>query len=346
VTVQSKLGATRVARAVWFRGPRDASVGEVALREPTEDDVVVRSVTSGISTGTELLAYRGELDPSLATDERLAGLEGTFTYPFRYGYSTVGTVEETASELPVGALVFAFHPHQDRFVVPVRDLIVLRPGTDPRLAVLLPLLETALQISLDAGEVRHEPVVVLGLGPVGILPALLLQRGGADVLAVEPLAWRREIATSLGLGVSPSTVASEFATWFADRTDGKGVPLTVEVSGNPAALADALDVLTHEGTVLVASWYGTKPVSLPLGGAFHRRRLSLRSTQVSTIPASMSGRWAVPRRRRVAAELLAELQGELRAVATHEFAFGDAAAAYAALDARVPGLLHATLRYV
>ena len=346
MTGQTKVQAPRVARAVWFRAPRDVSVGEVALREPAEGEVLVRSVASGISTGTELLAYRGELDPSLATDEHLSGLEGTFSYPFRYGYSIVGVVEETDSEVPVGTLVFAFHPHQDRFVVPARDLILLEAGTDPRLAVLLPLLETALQISLDAGEVRHEPVVVLGLGPVGLLSALLLQRAGADVLAVEPVAWRREIATGLGLAVAPSTVGAECATWIADRTEGAGVPLVVEVSGNPAALAGALDVLAHEGTALVASWYGTKPVSLPLGGAFHRRRLAVRSTQVSTIPASASGRWTVSRRRRVAAELLTELQEKLHIVATHEFAFTDAAAAYAALDARQPDLLHAGLRYV
>lgn len=335
----------RVARAVWFRNRRDVAVGDVTLGEPGEGDVVVRTITSGISTGTELLAYRGELDASLATDERLAALQGTFTYPFRYGYSTVGVVEETASDLPVGTLVFAFHPHQDRFVVPAQDVIVLEAATDPRLAVLLPLVETALQISLDAGEVRHEPVVVFGLGPVGLLTALLLQRHGADVLTVEPVAWRREIATGLGLAVADATVGTELGTWVADRTDGEGVPLVVEVSGNPAALAAGLDVLAHEGTALVASWYGTKPVSLPLGGAFHRRRLALRSTQVSTIPASMSGRWSVRRRRQVALGLLTELQAQVRELATHEFAFADAADAYAALDAGEPGLLHAGLRY-
>lgn len=335
----------RVARAVWFRSPRDVAIGDVTLGEPAEGDVLVRTVTSGISTGTELLAYRGELDPSLATDERLPALQDTFTYPFRYGYSTVGVVEETASDLPVGTLVFVFHPHQDRFVVAAQDVIVLEAATDPRLAVLLPLVETALQISLDAGDVRHEPVVVFGLGPVGLLTALLLQHRGADVLAVEPVAWRREIATGLGLTVAEATVGTELGTWVTDRTDGEGVPLVVEVSGNPAALAAGLDILAHEGTALVASWYGTKPVSLPLGGAFHRRRLALRSTQVSTIPASMSGRWSVRRRRRVALELLSELQGQLHALATHEFAFADAAVAYAALDAREPGLLHARLRY-
>ena len=308
--------------------------------------MLVRAITSGISTGTELLAYRGELDPSLVTDERLAGLEGTFTYPFRYGYSAVGVVEESAADLPVGTLVFAFHPHQDRFVLPAGDVVVLEAGTEPRLAVLLPLVETALQITLDAGEVRHEPVVVFGLGPVGLLTALLLQRGGADVLAVDPVRWRREVAAGLGLTVTDTGAGPEGRRWAGDRTGGAGVPLVVEVSGNPAALPEALELLAHEGTALVASWYGTKPVSLSLGGAFHRRRLVVRSTQVSTIPAAMSGRWSVSRRREVTVGLLATLRPQLQVVASHEFAFADAAAAFAALDARTPGLLHAGLRYV
>jgi 2-desacetyl-2-hydroxyethyl bacteriochlorophyllide A dehydrogenase len=347
VAEQPERDGTRTASAVWFRAPLDVGIGEVTLPALAAGDVLVRSITSGISTGTELLAYRGELDPSLATDERLAGLEGTFTYPFRYGYSAVGLVEDTAADLPEGTLVFGFHPHQDRFVVSAGDVIVLPPGTDPRLGVLLPLVETALQVTLDAGEVRHEPVAVLGLGPVGLLTALLLRQGGADVLAVDPLPWRKEVAERLGLVTASADAGSggDLRSWIDERTGGEGVPLLVEVSGNPSALAGALGLLAHEGTALVASWYGTKPVVLPLGGAFHRRRLVVRSTQVSTIPASMSGRWSVPRRRRVAVELLAALGAQLRELATHEFDFGDAAAAYAALDAREPGLLHAALRY-
>ena len=121
------------------------------------------------------------------------------------------------------------------------------------------------------------------------------------------------------------------------------MPLLLELSGSPSALAGALDLLAHEGTALVGSWYGRQPVELPLGGAFHRRRLSIRSSQVSTIPAAQAGRWDVARRRRVAVELLGELP--LSALATTEFAFAAAPAAYRALDARERGVFHVALRY-
>jgi threonine dehydrogenase-like Zn-dependent dehydrogenase len=122
-----------------------------------------------------------------------------------------------------------------------------------------------------------------------------------------------------------------------------GVPLLLELSGSPTALGGALDLLAHEGTALVGSWYGRRPVELPLGGAFHRRRLTIRSSQVSTIPAALSGRWDVARRRRAAVALLAELP--LPALATTEFAFDDAAAAFEALDAGAPGIVHVALSY-
>jgi threonine dehydrogenase-like Zn-dependent dehydrogenase len=193
-----------------------------------------------------------------------------------------------------------------------------------------------LQVSLDAGQVTQETVVVLGLGAVGILTALLLRRAGADVLAADPLAERRELARSLGI---PAAAPEELPA----RLPTAGVPLLVELSGAPAALADALPLLAHEGTALVGSWYGRQQVPLPLGGAFHRRRLTIRSSQVSTIPAALAGRWDVARRRSAAAVLLGVLP--LAALATTEFPFDEAARAYEALDRRAPGVVHAALRY-
>jgi 2-desacetyl-2-hydroxyethyl bacteriochlorophyllide A dehydrogenase len=327
------------ARALWFRGPRAVEIGDVELPSPGPDDVVVRSLWSGISGGTELLAYRGEIDPSLVLDEALGGLTGSFTYPFRYGYCCVGRVEPSSPSLPEGTVVMALHPHQECFVAPLADVVVLGDEA-PRLATLLPLVETALQISLDAGPVAGAVVALTGLGAVGLLTSLLLRRGGAEVLGCDPSSWRRELAASLGLtAVDPDRLPGEVAA----ATGGRGVPLLVEVSGNPDALGPGLDLLAHEGTALVASWYGTKPASVPLGGAFHRRRLVLRSTQVSTIPAALAAEWTVERRRAVARSLLATLP--LEHLATHEFAFADAAAAFAALDRGEEGLLHAALRY-
>ena len=328
-----------LAKAVRFATVRGVDIVQVDIRPPQEGEILVRTHFSGISAGTELLAYRGQLPSTLALDEELGSLMGEFTYPFHYGYSCVGRIEESKSDLRAGALVFAFHPHQELFVAAASDVVPL-DRVDPRIATLYPHLETALQVSLDAGPVRHEPVVVMGLGAVGILIGALLRRAGANVIGAEPSSWRRLVGDGFGIAsVEPADVEDV----VKEMTEGRGVPLVVEASGNPRALHDALALLSHEGTALIVSWYGAEPVSLPLGGDFHRRRLCIRSTQVSSIPSDLSGRWTVDRRRSVAASLFDELP--LGSLATHEFAVEDAAAAFEALDRGDSGLVHAALRY-
>jgi 2-desacetyl-2-hydroxyethyl bacteriochlorophyllide A dehydrogenase len=325
------------AQALVFVAPGRVELREVDAGQPGDGEVLVRTAYSGISSGTEMLAYRGELDPDLVLDETIGSLGGTFAYPFAYGYSCAGHVEGGA--LAEGTAVFAFHPHQDRFVAAASDVVVVG-ALPPRQATLFPLVETALQVSLDAGPVLEEPLVVLGLGAVGVLVGLILTRAGARVLAAEPRGWRRRAATAVGLRtVSPEDLPAR----VAEETRGAGVPLVVEASGNPEALASALPLLAHEGTALVASWYGSKPVTLPLGAEFHRRRLQIRSTQVSTIPVHLQGRWNVERRRAAALELMSELP--LQALATHEFSLADAPSAFAAVDRGEEGLLHAALWY-
>jgi 2-desacetyl-2-hydroxyethyl bacteriochlorophyllide A dehydrogenase len=328
------------ARTLRFVAPRRVEIQPVEVSPPVAGEVLVRTRWSGISSGTELLAYRGELDERLQLDETLPSLEGTFRYPFAYGYSCVGEVERSDPEGPAeGATVFAFHPHQDRFTVAVGDVVAVE-GLDGAVATLFPLVETALQVSLDAGPRIEEPVVVLGLGPVGVLTAALLQRSGADVLAADPRSDRREVAGRFGVrALDAFEIAGEVVEW----TSGAGVPLVIEASGSPAALSSALELLAHEGEVLVCSWFGSKDVRLPLGGAFHRRRLAIRSTQVSTIPSRLAERWNVARRRRAAMRLMAELPVKL--LASHELPFERAADAYAALDRGDEGLIHVALRY-
>lgn len=327
------------ARAVRFAAPRRVEIVEADVRPPQQGEVLIRTLFSGISAGTEMLAYRGQLPSSLALDEGIGSLQGEFTYPFHYGYSCVGRIEHSETDVPAGALVFAFNPHQELFVAASSQVVRL-DGVEPRTATLFPHVETALQVSLDAGPVRHEPVVVVGLGAVGILVAAMLRRAGADVIGVEPSSWRRAAGSTFGIA---SVEPADIGEVVNERTGGSGAPLVVEASGNPRALADTFALLSHEGTTLVVSWYGAEPVSLPLGGAFHRRRLCIRSTQVSSIPAHLKGRWTIERRRRVSASLFDELP--VRSLATHEFAVEDAAAAFEALDRGERGLVHAALRY-
>jgi 2-desacetyl-2-hydroxyethyl bacteriochlorophyllide A dehydrogenase len=311
---------------------------DVSVAEPRSGDVLIRAEFSGISGGTEMLAYRGELDSSVPKDETLGALTGSFEYPFTYGYSAVGTVEATQSDIAEGERVFAFHPHQSLFTLSAADVVRIG-GCDPRAATLFPLVETALQISLDAGTRYREVAAVVGLGPVGILTAILLTRSGATVLGSDPKPWRREAAEECGLeAVRPEDLGDAVRT----ATRGRGADVIVEATGNPEALGESLGLLSVEGVAIVASWYGTKPVTLPLGAEFHRRRLEIRSSQVSTI-GGRAVRWDRRRRLQTTQALLAELP--LSLLASHTFPFERAQEAYAALDRGDDGVVHVALAY-
>jgi 2-desacetyl-2-hydroxyethyl bacteriochlorophyllide A dehydrogenase len=313
------------ARALFHTAPRRVEIREVPTPRPAAGEVLVRTLCSGISGGTERLVYRGEVNAEMALDDTIDALAGTFSYPFAYGYACVGEVAES------GQLVFAFHPHQDAFAAPASELVRL-PAIDPASATLFPLVETALQVTLDAGTGYRDRVIVLGAGVLGLLTGLLLQRSGWRPLIAEPQAWRRAMASSLGaIAAAPEDLVDE------------RVPLVIDASGNPDAPAMALNMLGHEGTLLIASWFGTKPVVLPLGGAFHRRRLIIRSTQVSTVPTRLSGTWTKSRRRQETVELMAGLP--LAQLCTHVFDFGHASEAFRAVDEGIPGLMHAVLDY-
>jgi 2-desacetyl-2-hydroxyethyl bacteriochlorophyllide A dehydrogenase len=322
-----------------FAGPRRVELESIDVGDAGPGQVLVRTAYSGISGGTEMLAYRGEVDPAAPLDETLGAFAGTFAFPHPYGYSCVGVVERSGGDVAEGARVFAFHPHQDVFVIDERDVVALG-SADLRTATLFPLVETALQVTLDAGARLGEAVAVFGQGAVGILIAALLQRSGAEVLGVEPDPARRDAASAFGIrAVEPVALADHVAT----ATGGWGVALAIEASGDPSALRQALSILAHEGTALVCSWFGTKDVPLPLGAQFHRRRLTIRSTQVSTIPSSLAPTWDRSRRRAVTRDLLDELP--LKLLATHEFDFEQAPVAFEAVDRGEPGLIHAALRY-
>jgi 2-desacetyl-2-hydroxyethyl bacteriochlorophyllide A dehydrogenase len=326
------------AETVRFVAPYVVELAEVAVPENRAGEVLVRAEFSGISGGTEMLAYRGELDPGLPRDETLGALAGRFEYPFTYGYSVVGTVEASRSDVREGERVFAFHPHQSRFVVSATDVVPIG-ATDPRTATLFPLVETALQISLDAGIRYREVVAVLGLGPVGILSGILLMRSGATVVGSDPVPWRRETAEMCGLAaVEPEALGTAVRT----ATRGHGADVVVEATGNPEALGESLGLLSMEGVAIVASWYGAKPVTLPLGAEFHRRRLEIRSSQVSTI-GGRAIRWDRLRRLEATQALLAELP--LSALASHTLPLERAPEAYAALDRGDDGVIHVALAY-
>lgn len=290
------------ARAVHFTGDRGVSVRDHPVPDPGPDEVRVRTRVSAVSPGTELLVYRGDLPADLSLDERIDALSGG--YPMRYGYAAVGDVAATGRDVDddwLGRTVFAFHPHETHFCLPPADLVPVPEDVDPATATLLPTVETAVTVCLDAAPAVGERAVVFGQGLVGVATtALLAAYPLADLVAVDPRRERRDLARDHGATetLSPAALGDRFAP-SAPGPEGAatdGADLAVELSGDPDALDDAVAVTGYDGRVLVGSWYGSKPVDLDLGGRFHRSRIAVEATQVSTIDPDRRGRWTRERR--------------------------------------------------
>lgn len=304
----------------------------------------VQALVSGISHGTELLVYRGQVPSGLPLD--LPTLAGSYDFPIKFGYASVGRVMETGKGvtcLAPGDLVFSLHPHQTEYVVAASYPVLLPSGLPPERGVFLANMETAVNILLDAAPRIGERVAVFGQGVIGLLLVQLLRRAGAGyVLAVDPLPLRRERALALG-----ADVALEPNEGLLDAvrsaSDGQGVDVAIEASGQPAALEQAIAVTAAQGTVVVSSWYGTKPVTLDLGSHFHRGRLRIISSQVGAIDPALSGRWNQARRTALARDLLAQLP--LEQLITQQIPFRRAPEAYALIDCHPEETVEIVLSY-
>lgn len=280
------------ARALWIVGPGRAELRAEHLPEPGPDEALVRTLCSGISRGTEGLVLRGRVPPSQWDAMRCPRMGGSFPFPVKYGYSAVGVVERGPPALE-GRRVFCLHPHQDRFVVPLDALTPLPDDVPERRATLAANTETALNILWDAQPLLGERALVVGAGAVGLLAARLLARVPLlDLAVVEPDPARRALAAALGLrAVAPADAPAERE-------------LIVHASGHPDGLALALDRAAPGARILEASWFGDAAVPLPLGEAFHSRRLRIISTQVGTVAAPMAGRRTHAERLALALRLL------------------------------------------
>jgi len=334
----------RRARAVWFPRRCTAEVREEPDRPPGPGEVRIRAVYSAISHGTEMLVYRGEAPVGLDLD--LPTLRGSFGFPIKYGYASVGRVEEAGPgvQFPAtGDLVFTHHPHQTIYTVPASMPVVLPEGLPPEAGTFLANLETAVNVLLDAPVMVGEVVVIFGQGVVGLLLTQLVRHHlPMALLTVEPLARRRELSLALGADAALDP-REDVPAAVAARSEGRGADLVIETSGQPAALQVALDVAGLEGRVAVVSWYGTKPVEVDLGSAFHRRRLRVISSQVGHLPGALSPRWDTLRRRRVAACLLPVLT--LAPLVSHRIPFDRATEAYALVDAHADQVVQVILTY-
>ncbi|MGW4082780.1 zinc-dependent alcohol dehydrogenase [Streptomyces sp. NPDC004822] len=316
----------RTARAFWLSAPGQGEIREVALPEPGEGDVLVRSLYSGVSRGTETLVFRGGVPRSQHAAMRAPFQEGDFPAPVKYGYLSVGVVEEGPDAL-AGRTVFCLYPHQTRYVVPASAVTVVPDTVPAARAVLAGTVETAVNALWDAAPLVGDRIAVVGGGMVGCSVAALLARfPGVRLQLVDADPSRAEVAKALGVA-------------FASPGDALGdCDLVVHASASEQGLARSLELLRPEGTVLELSWYGDRQVAVPLGEAFHSRRLVLRSSQVGTVSPARAGR-SYADRLALALDLLAD--PALDALVTGESPFEELPELLPKLaSGRVPALCH------
>jgi 2-desacetyl-2-hydroxyethyl bacteriochlorophyllide A dehydrogenase len=326
---------TLTAKQFWMLEPGRGGIVEASLAPRKADEVLVRTVYSGISRGTEALVFRGQVPRSQHESMRAPFQEGDFTGPLKYGYASVGEVEEapdTHTGALVGSTVFCLFPHQDRYCVPADAVTVVPDGVPAARAVLAASMETAITITWDARPTVGDRILVIGGGVVGLLVAWLCRHvPGTSVTVVDPDPQRAAVARELQVGHVEGSPREDLAD------------LVIHASGHADGLRLALSVAGLEGTVIEASWYGDREVSLPLGEDFHVRRLTLRSSQVSHIPADRAPRWTHERRMRTALGLLRA--PELDALVTDESPFVELPSVMARLSRDPQGVLCHRIRY-
>ena len=323
------------SRCLYFEKPFKCVIREEPLPEVREDQLLVQTDCSAISAGTEMLIFQGNFPAQVTVDATLPSYAGRcFEYPLAYGYSCLGKVIAAgplAESAWIGERVFAFKAHQSHFVVPASELIRVPPEVADEDAVFLAAMETAVNLVMDGRPVIGERVMLLGQGIIGLLTTALLGRFPLGTLAVvERWPLRRQAALDLGAhaawaGDEPGWTR-EAASALVGADSRGGADLLFELSGQPAVLDTAIELAGVGGRIVVGSWYGTKAAPIDLGGRFHRNRLQLTASQVSTIAPEFSARWTPRRRLDVAWDLISQVRPSH--LVTHRFGIEAAQKAY------------------
>ncbi len=322
-----------------FLKPGHVAITDESIPQPANHEVLVQTRYSAISPGTEMLVYRGQWPEGVSIDSTIGALAGRFSYPLAYGYCAVGRVIKTGagvSEEWLDRRVFGFQPHQSCFCISPESLYSIPEDLDDETALFLPSMETAVTLLLDGRPLIGENVIVIGQGIIGLLTTTLLSKFPlASLTALDNHPLRREASLRCGadkcLDPKESSLLGEL---YGIPGEGGQADLIYEISGNPAALNTALALTRYSGRVVIGSWYGTKKAELDLGSSFHRGRVALISSQVSTISPELTGRYHPERRLQIAWEMLRQI--DLTGFITHRFALADASQAYSLIN-RSPG---------
>jgi 2-desacetyl-2-hydroxyethyl bacteriochlorophyllide A dehydrogenase len=343
------------AKTLFFEGEKTISIREEPLASPGEGQLLVQARYSAISAGTEMLFYRGNFPQGMATDVSLKSLSGRMGYPMQYGYALVGKVIEIGHKTDTNLLhksVFLFHPHQSHIVISSEEVFPIPLDLDGQNALFLPNMETAVGCVMDGRPLLGEKVVVFGQGVVGLLLTAILSNFPLGNLAViDPLKMRREIAEKLGAAHILDPLSKTFSEELkkllhsaqSESDPSNGTDLIFEVSGNPEVLNTAISFAGSQSRIVIGSWYGNKQVQLNLGAEFHRNRLQIISSQVSTLDPGLRGRWTKERRLNLVWKWINKIKPSH--LISHKIPFVDAKKAFELLDERPQEALQVILTY-
>ena len=314
--------------------PFTVEVVEESIPALADNQLLVKTIVTAVSPGTEMLLYRNQMPMGVATDVSIAALGGELRYPLKYGYAAVGRVVECGSNVDKkwqDQLVFGFNPHESYFIATPNGVMRLPDGMLPETAVFLPNMETAVSLVMDGQPMIGEQIAVFGQGIVGLLTTgLLAQHPLAKLVTLDKFELRREWSRRLGANISLDPTLpdgmEQLKSALRSATVYAGADLTFELSGNPQALDMAVQMAGFNGRVVVGSWYGTKQATLNLGDHFHRNQMSLISSQVSQIRPQWNGRWSKQRRFQTVHKMLTQLNPSQ--LITHRYPIQQAAKAY------------------
>lgn len=340
-------------KTLYFTAPGQVELREETLPAPGADDVLVETICSAVSAGTEMLIYQGRFPREVETDSVIPGLRGEFKFPLAYGYAAVGRVRETGTQVDRSwrdRFVFAFQPHTSHFLAPAGSVLLVPDALSPQTACFLPNMETAVNLVQDGAPVLGERVLILGQGVVGLLTASLLGEFPLETLITVD---RFDLRCQMSRMQCQASRVTHFKSLDPGHPDFReqaasllkqGADLTFELSGNPSALNDAIALTAFSGRIVIGSWYGGEPVEVDLGGAFHRSRIRILPSQVSTLAPDMSARWDKSRRFDVAWKALERIKPEKWI--THRFPIDKAGEAYRLLDENPQETMQVILTYL
>lgn len=341
---------TRTARTATLVAPRSLEVFDQELPEPGPGDLLLETLYSGISAGTEMNVYRGSAAQWRTRRDPENGLfeptdEPEWTYPMAYGYAAVSRVAgvgSAVSDVAIGDLVYSYTSHASAAIVPADSVVVLPPLADPRIGVLNANVNTAYNGVLDAHPNFGDVVVVSGLGVIGLIQVQLLARLGVQVIGIDGVEGRRRLAERFGASTTLEP-GPQVAAQVRALTANRGADIVIEVSGASPALNEAIRIAGYNGTVIAMSWYGGTFETLSLSGEFHHNRPRIISSQVGGLSPALGPLWTLARRQAVVSELLQTL--DLAPLITHERPIEEAGEAYRIVDSRPDDLVQFILTY-